>query len=175
MRLLSFICVGFFLASSIDGISQEKDTKFDISIRKVEEIHMVYYDFTGPYDKSFTDFGQLMAFVQKENIEMGPFSLGIFYDDPAVVDKTKLRSKIGIAVTSNAEFKSEKFNYKKIPAGKAITVRYKSMEDIMPAYTAISEYIASNNLKTENYSVELYYGNDPNSIDAEILFYIKDM
>lgn len=174
MRLLSFICVGFFLVAT-NGIGQENDSKFEITIRKVEKIQMVYYDFTGPYDKSFSEFGQLMTFVQKEKIQMGQFSLGIFYDDPAVVDKAKLRSKIGIAVASNPEFKSEKFNYKKIPAGKAVTVRYKSMEDIMPAYEAISDYIMKNNLKTEDYSVELYYGNDPNTIDAEILFYVKEM
>lgn len=173
MRLISFLCFGCFLAS-ISLYGQENKSKFEISVRTVDKIQMVYYDFTGPYDKSFSDFGQLMAFIQKNSIQLGQFSLGIYYDDPAVVSENKLRSKIGMAVLSDSEIKSSKYKYKEIPAGKAVTVRYKSMDDIMPAYSAISEYVANNNLLTENYSVELYYGQDPNTIDAEILFYIKE-
>ena len=48
------------------------------------------------------------------------------------------------------------------------------MTDIMPAYEKLGKYISENGIKTVPFSVEIYYGNDPNVIDAEILFPIAE-
>jgi effector-binding domain-containing protein len=173
MRIISILCFGY-LVSSFSLFGQEKKSTFEVSIRNVDKIQMVYYEFTGPYDQSFNEFGNLIAFIQQNNVQLEAFSLGIFLDDPEVVPGNELRSKIGHAIGSNPDFKSDTYKFKEIPAGKAVSVRYKSMEEIMPAYQAISKYIMDNNLKTEPYSVELYFGQDPNTLDAEILFYLKN-
>jgi effector-binding domain-containing protein len=134
---------------------------------------MVYYEFTGPYEQSFNEFGQLMSYIQQNNIPMGPYSLGIYYDDPATVSADKLRSEIGFAVSQKAE-PTGKYKFKTIPAGKAVATKYSSMAEIMPAYEKISKYIMDNGIKTAPYAIEIYYGSDPNVIDAEILFLITE-
>lgn len=152
---------------------QEKSKAFKPTIRDVEEIQMIYYTHIGPYMESFNDYGRLMAHIQSNNIAMGPYGLGIFYDDPELVPENKLRSEIGIMVT--APFKeTEMYKFKKIPAGKAVSVRYTSMQDIYPAYNALAKFIDEKKLKTEEYSIEIYYSSDPNIVDAEILMMIID-
>lgn len=159
-----------FLNHSI--MAQKTNESFDVQIKEIPAIQMVYYEFTGPYDQSFNDFGKLMGYMQQNKIEMGKHSLGVFYDDPESVSPDKLRSEIGFLVTKKTEG-NKIYKYKEIPAGKAITVKYTSMEEIMPAYKAISDYISKKKIETAPYSVELYYSNDPTVMDAEIVFYLK--
>lgn len=149
------------------------ENKFTVTVKDVQEINMVYYEFTGPYEQSFNNFGQLMAYIQQNNIPMGASSLGIYYDDPAIVSADKLRSEIGISVSKKVETTGD-YKFKTIAAGKAVSVKYYSMNEIMQAYEAISKYIMDNGLKTVPYSLELYYSADPNVIDAEILFLIAE-
>ncbi len=153
-------------------MAQQASKTFDINIKEMPAIQMLYYEFIGSYDQSFNDFGQLMGYMQQNKISMGKHSLGIFYDDPENVAPEKLKSEIGFMTTEKVKG-SQKYKYKEIPAGKAVTVKYSSMDEILPAYKAISEYIDNKQLTTAPYSVELYYSNDPNIVDAEIVFYIK--
>lgn len=152
-------------------IKTEKD--FKIEIRKIDEIHMVYYEFTGAYQDCFNDFPKLMEYMQKNQLPMGPYSLGLFYDDPENVPEEKLRSEAGFMVQRPVTV-GNGFKYKKLPARKAVTTRYKSMEEIMPAYAAISNYIIKNKISTEDFSMELYYSYDEKEVDAEIVFFLKD-
>ena len=134
---------------------------------------MVYYKFTGPYMNSFNDFGKLMEYINTNEIPMGPYALGVFYDDPAQVPEDQLKSEAGYMVQEEVEV-SDNFFYKKIPAGKAVSLKYHSMEEIMPAYEAIAKFMQEKEIKTVPYSIEIYYSPDPSVVDAEILFLIKD-
>ena len=167
-----FMCFIILIA-----LSQEKKTAcsshFKPEVRETEDIHIVYYEFTGPYKDSFNDFGMLMAYLKKNEIELGAYSLGVFYDDPAEVPAEKLRSEPAHAVTGPVEV-GDGFKYKKIPAGKAVSVKYTSMEEIMPAYEAIGKYIVENELKTVTYSIEIYYSYDENTMDVEILMMLAE-
>jgi DNA gyrase inhibitor GyrI len=167
-----FLMQYVFFISNVSG--QDKPEKFKVTVRDVDKIKMVYYEFTGPYDQSFSEFAQLISFAKENKLTMDKFSLGIFKDDPELTPADKLRSEIGLAITSKAKVDLAKYKYKELPAGKAVTVKYKGMDEIMPAYEAIAEYIKTNNIKTENYSVELYFGQDPDQMVSEILFYITD-
>lgn len=151
----------------------QKESKFKPSIKDVSEINMVYYSFTGPYDQSFNNFDDLMAYLQQNNMPIGAHSLGIFYDNPEQVAPNKLRSEIGFMVNEKVHV-SGNYKFKNIPGSKAVSCRYKNNEDLKPAYQAIEQYITANNLKTEPYSVEIYYSADPAVIDAEILMFIKE-
>lgn len=146
---------------------------FKVEIRELDDIHMVYYDFVGPYQECFNDFGKLMEYIQAEQIPMGPYSLGLYFDDPETVSADKLRSQPGFMVQEPIKV-SDVFKYKKIPSCKVVSTRYKSMDEIIPAYEAISKYIEENEIQTESFSMEIYYSYDPNVVDAEILFLIKD-
>ena len=173
MKTKIFITVLLAISSLVlTAQTKESMKNFEPTIREVEDIHMLYYSFTGPYMQTFNDFGQLMGHIQSNKLPMGPYSLGVYYDDPAVVPENELRSEAGFMVTSSVE-ETEQFKYKKISGGKAVSVKYKSMDDIYPAYEAISKYISDNNLETENFSIEIYYSSDPSVVDAEILWMIK--
>jgi DNA gyrase inhibitor GyrI len=153
--------------------NNDATNKFQVCIKDVPEMNIIYYSFTGPYDQSFNDFGNLMAYIQQNKIPMGAHALGIFYDDPSSVSADKLRSEAGFMITKKVEV-SGNYKFKTLPAGKAVSVRYKSMNDIMMAYQAIGKYIAEKGIKTEPYSFEIYYSSDPTVIDAEILMFIKN-
>jgi effector-binding domain-containing protein len=167
----------FVLSLTLMAMAQEEKSlchdKLEVSIRDVDEIHMVYYKFTGPYMNSFNDFGKLMEYLKTNEIPMGPHALGIFYDDPAQVPEDQLRSEAGFMIQGKAEI-ADGFYYRNIPATKAVTVKYKSIEDIMPAYEAIAKYLQEKEIKTVPYSIEIYYSTDPNVVDAEILFLIDE-
>lgn len=165
LSLLSITC--------LHAQNQTEMKKFEPQIRQVEEIHMVYYEFVGPYDQSFNDFGALMHHIQSNNLKMGPYSLGVFYDDPEVVPANELKSEIGFMTAGPVE-ESGKYKSKTIASGKAVSVRYTSMDDIYPAYEAISNFIKENSLTTVPYSVEIYYSANPSVIDAEILMFINE-
>ncbi len=139
-----------------------------VEVKDIPEIQMVYYEFKGPYMQSFSKFTALMDFIKNNNIPLGEHALGIFYDDPMAVPEDQLKSEAGFMVKSIVEPK-EGFLYRKIPACKAVAIRYKSYDEIMPAYQAISKYISEKNLKTAPYSIEVYYSSDPSVVDAEIL------
>lgn len=158
------------------AMAQEKSSneeKFKVQVRDVDEIHMVYYKFTGPYMNSFNDFGKLMEYLKTNEIPMGPHVLGVFYDDPAQIPEDKLRSEAGFMVQEEVEV-GDGFFYKKIPTGKAVTAKYHSMEEITPAYEAVGKYIVDNEIKTVPYSIEIYYSTNPNVMDGEILFLIEE-
>lgn len=150
----------------------ETSKTFEIEIKELPEMHLVYYEFTGAYPAAMEKFEDLMKYLMANSIALGPHSMGIFYDDPAVVPENELRSEIGFLVNGPVEV-SDGYKYKKIEACKAVCTKYTSMEEIMAAYGEISGYIVENKLDTAPYSMELYYGNDPNVIDAEIAFTIK--
>ncbi len=158
-------------------MEQENNVKttsdFKIEIRELNEIHMVYYEFKGPYQDSYNEFGKFMEYVQKKGLPMGQYPLSIFYDDPEKVPAEELRSEPGHMVLGPVEV-SDGYKYKKIPASKGVSVRYRSMDEIMPAYKAIAEYLEKNNINAEEFSLEIYYSYDANIIDAEILFLIND-
>lgn len=163
-----------FLALTLTSMAQEKNmTDFKVEIKDVEDIHMVYYEYTGPYQKSFNDFGNLMAYLGKNNIPLGAYSLGIFYDDPATVPENELRSEAGYSVQKAVNV-TEGYKFKTIPASKALSVRYNSVEEIMLAYGALSEYIAEHKIKTKPFSLEIYHSYEKNYLDAEILFLVEE-
>lgn len=142
-----------------------------VEVKDMPEIKMIYYEFTGPYMQSFSKFANLMDYIKENNIPLGEHALAIFYDDPSTVAAEKLRSEAGFMVKAPIEPKAG-YLYKKIPAGKAVSAHYKSYDEIMPAYEAISKYIADNNFNTAPYSIEIYYSSDPTVVDAEILMMI---
>jgi len=167
LTLTALICLG-----TLNAQTQEKKNTMEPTIRDVNEMHLMYYEFTGPYEECFTDFGKLMQYIQTNSVAMGPYSIGVYYDDPEVVPVNELRSEVGY-LTNKVEKGNKVYKTKTLPAGKAVSLKYNSMDDIYPAYGALAAYIAENNLETESYSVEVYYSNDPSVIDAEILMYLK--
>lgn len=144
-----------------------------VEVKNLPEMNVVYYEHTGAYDQSFNNFSQLMEYIQKKQLPTGASSIGIFKDDPKQVSAEDLRSEIGFLLTKEVSVEAP-YKFKKLKACKAVSAKYTNMEQIMVAYQAIAEYIAKNNLKTGEFSIELYYGNDETTVDAEIFIPIID-
>lgn len=146
---------------------------FDIELKEINDLHLIYYEYRGPYESAFNEFGRFMGYIQSNNIPLGPHSLGIFYDDPLRVPAEELRSEVGYLVQEKVQC-SGPYKYKKIEGGKAVAVKYTTMEDIMPAYEALGKYIAEKNIKTVEYSIEMYYSHDESTVDAEIIMFLDE-
>ncbi len=154
-------------------LSARSQENVKVEIKEMSEMQIVYYENTGPYDQAFNDFPTLMSYLQSNKIPLGAHSLGIFFDDPQQVPENKLRSEIGFLVTDKVKTKPP-FKYKKLDACKAVSAKYTSMDEIMTAYQAISNYIMEHKLKTAPYSIEIYYSYEEGSVDAEIFMPIVE-
>lgn len=154
------------------GFGMEK-VKFPVSVKDVEGFHFVYYEFTGPYQKSFEQFGSFMAYLKKNNIKTGPYSVGIYLDNPQKTAPEKCRSEIGFMVQGPVKT-AGLYKYKKVDGFKAISTFYRSMMDIQGAWDALVKYLATNNLIMVGPAYEFYETHkDPSVISAECLFPIK--
>lgn len=171
---IAFLIIATFLTQLIMAQETKVKTKedFKVEIRELDDIHMVYYEYKGSYHKAFDDFGKLMEYIQKEQLPVGAHALAVYYDDPNIVAEEKLRSEPGYMVQGPVEV-SDGFKYKKISGAKAVCSHYNSMEEIVLAYEAIGEYIAKENLQTQEFALEIYYNLEPETYDGEILFLIK--
>jgi effector-binding domain-containing protein len=163
-KILTTLSLTLIILSTMNAQTQPQ---VEVKVKKMDEIHLVCYAFTGPYQQSFNDFPKLMGYIQSKKLPMGPYSLGIYYDDPQQVPADQLKSEVGFMVTKKADVETP-YKYKKLEGVKAVTAKYTSMEGIMPAYQAIAAYVAENKLKTAPYSVEIYYSYDETNVDAEI-------
>ena len=168
---VTLMCMGIVWninAQNHEMIKKPQPIECKVEIKDMNEVQMVYYEYTGPYMKSFDDFERLMGYLQNQKVQLGPHALGIFYDDPGEVPENELRSEAGHMVLR--QIKTEKpYMYKKLEACKAVSVKYYSMEEIMPAYEAIAKFVEENKLTLKGFSIEIYYSNDPEKIDTEIL------
>ena len=167
------LLIGFVTMASLMTFAQSGNKEFPVEEKDIETFNFLYYEFTGPYDKSFGDFTAMMGFINEKGVEIAGFALGIFYDNPEEVAPEKCRSEIGIMVKS-CEGDFGPYKCKTVEGGKAVVTNYKSMEDIMGAYTAVSKYIMEKGLQTEPYSMEFYKSSDPNVVDADIVFMLKE-
>jgi AraC family transcriptional regulator len=174
-----FIFVLMLSALMLHSMAQEKSSctgkaknNFEVTVKNTDAIHMVYYEFTGPYKDSFNDFGKLMEYMQTNNISMGSNALGVFYDDPEMLPEDELRSEAGYMVTGKVDV-SDGYKYKKIDGKKVLSVWYNNMDEIMPAYAALGKYAEENHVQLEGYSIEIYYGMDPENMKTEILMPVK--
>ena len=173
-HLFLIICamIALNLSAQDGGQSRDKQKAFEVKVKEVDGFHMVYYEFKGPYDQAFGEFMALMEYLANNNIEMGPNALGIFYDDPEETAAEELKSDVGFMVKGPAP-SGERFKYKKVDGFKAVSVKYYSMADIQKAYEVLGKYIVESDLVPTGPAYEIYYSNDPNVVDTEILMPVE--
>ncbi|MEN8155257.1 MAG: GyrI-like domain-containing protein [Acidobacteriota bacterium] len=171
-KLMLFLIVLAIAAGfSLNG---ETGEKFPVTKKKVEGFHFVYYEFTGPYQKAFEQFGLFMAYLKQNKIETGPYSVGIYLDNPQMTAPDKLRSEIGFMVKN--EVKPDGiYKYKKVDDFTAISTRYQSMKDIQGAWDALGKYLMKNSMIPAGPGYEFYKTDkDPSKISAECFFPVME-
>ena len=170
-RFFLLIMILFAISFTIQGETSEK---FPVTKKNVDGFHFVYYEFTGPYQKAFEQFGAFMAYLKMSGIETGPYSVGIYLDNPQMTPPEKLGSELGFMVKKEVKT-SGIYKYKKVDGFKAISTRYGSMNDIQGAWDALGKYLMENGLIPAGPGYEFYKtGKDPSVISAECFFPVME-
>lgn len=128
----------------------------DIHENRVGPYTYVYQNHIGPYDK----VGPLMDEVYKKLLDSGIETykgIGVYYDDPSVIDEDKLRSDVGRILEEREIFNLEdikkKFNVRKLDKKSYVVAQHpyrnqiSIMLGIMKVYPGLTKYFEKNNLK----------------------------
>ncbi len=146
---------------------------------KLEEMKIVYAVHTGDYSESGKVMNKLYySLLESEKIETFR-GIGIYFDDPENVEKSKLRAVLGCVIEPNDYSKVEDLkgkNYKiaEIPENESHIVRFPYVSKIsiiiglMKVYPVINEFQKENNIPpspiTELYSIK----------EGEIVYSLND-
>ncbi|NPT38340.1 GyrI-like domain-containing protein [Paraburkholderia xenovorans] len=75
----------------------EHMTMREVVIRHVEPIELLSVDHVGPYPQIGKAFDALFGWLAKHNLLAAQMRvIGVYYDDPSVVEESALRSKAGV-------------------------------------------------------------------------------
>ncbi len=127
---------------------------------------MIYEDLVGDYSQSMVIFEQMHKSLQQDfNIESTK-GVGIYYDDPQKVEKSKLRSEIGYIINPDDTLKLagliHTYQIKTIPEGVYIATEFpfkgslSIMIGIMKVYPAFNKYLKENEIEEDTPILEIY-------------------
>jgi len=98
--------------------AQEKEAKMspvEVKIKTTPPMRIVYLEHKGSYSELEPVFTKVMGYAMEKNLELvGPMA-GIYYDDPAQVAASELRSEIGVQIKGEPEL-DPPFRIKEIPS-----------------------------------------------------------
>lgn len=132
-------------------------SKVTVTEREIGPYTFTYEEFVGDYAKTGPVFKEIHETLLENGVDTTN-GLGIYYDDPQVVLKDDLNSKVGSIVTEEQAFQIDGrgLRYKIMTVDKfdAITVEF-PLKNIMSiiigvqkAYPALSEYMEENGYKS---------------------------
>jgi len=139
----------------------------DVIITKQGGETVIYKDVTGDYSQTPDVTNEVYeALLNDYKIETTK-GVGIFYDNPQKVEKSKLRSRIGCILDSDVDSLtlakiSEKYNVMVLPKAKYIATDFpmkgglSMLVGIIKAYPALNKYIEDNNIKEDGPVTEIY-------------------
>ena len=128
-----------------------------VTEREVGPYTFTYEEFVGDYAKTGPVFKEINKTLRKNGIETTK-GLGIYYDDPQVILKDELKSKVGAIVTEEQAFQIDdrglKYKIMTVDKFDAIVVEFPLKNAISiaigvnKAYPALSEYMEENGYKS---------------------------
>ncbi len=140
---------------------------FNIIKFNVEELgpfDVVFEDYIGDYKETGPVMDKIYYDLIEDEIETTK-GFGLYYDDPAKVDASELRSKIGVILEpehkDKIEFIKTKYNYNVLDVEKYVVTSfpyYNKMSiimGIMKVYPKLAEYVSENDLQM-NAVMEIY-------------------
>ncbi|MFW5687527.1 MAG: GyrI-like domain-containing protein [Bacteroidota bacterium] len=162
--ILIVLVIGAVLLAVYAWMGGFKKIKFTVQDAGGETV--VYESHTGDYKR----VGKVMdkmyyALLNEENVECYR-GFGIYYDNPQVVEKDKLRADVGNILEDPApeilERLAGKYNIKTLERQKFLVAEfpYKNqfsiVMGIMRVYPALNRYVRDNQLNEEGYVMEIY-------------------
>ncbi len=138
--------------------------RFDIHEKGGEVL--VYENYTGDYKNSGAVMDRIYYSLLEEHQLETYKGFGIYYDDPAKVEKSKLRSEVGCILENPDEQTlqelSAKYNIRIFPKQQYLTCEFPYLGKlsifmgIMRVYPAMKKYIKANNITEEGFIMEIY-------------------
>lgn len=135
-------------------------------IKPFEEVQIAYVPYVGPYNQAYRETSKVEEAIKKAtNVDLSKSPcVGIYYDDPRKVEKTKCRAIEGKILPKDFERKPiDGINYASIPyIEKSIQVQHplknflSIFAGIFKAYPAIHKCETDNNLKVSMAMFEIY-------------------
>lgn len=173
MKRSTVFFTAFTLAFSLLVMGGTGET-FPVTKKKVAGFTLLYYEFTGSYQKAFGPFDELLAFVKESKIETGEYYVGIYLDNPQMTPAEKLRSEIGVMVNGKVA-DTGKYKMKKVEGFTAVSTWYHSMDEIAGAWNALGKHLMTRGLIPAGPGYEFYRTDkEPSDMSAECFFPISE-
>jgi len=164
--------VSFLLLILIISMYCGAFVKIEIKEEKVGGETIVYEEMVGDYKNS----GKVMDKIYYDLLESYSIEtykgVGIYYDNPQVVEKDKLRSEIGVVIEekdlNNLEEVRKEYRVKQIEEKNYVVSKfpYKGqlsiMFGIMRVYPRINKYLDKHNISQDGFVMEIY--DTPNKV-----------
>lgn len=140
-------------------------SKINFQVKEEGGETLIYQKIIGPYNQSGAVINKIRYNLKNENVETFK-SFGIYYDNPRIVDKSKLQSEAGCilesADTGKVFWLKAKFDIKVCPVRKYITTEfpYKGkmsiMMSVLKVYPAMIKYVQDNGYSEKGPIMEIY-------------------
>jgi AraC family transcriptional regulator len=141
------------------GTKTDKKT-YEILTKTSEEMTMLYFEHTGPYDQIGATLNQLAEYAAKRGIAGN--MVGIYLDDPEAVRAESLRSEIGIIVPYGF-MPDSGYGIQEIPARKVVYAILKGpYAEIAKEYPYIVGWMKEKGYKMNAPMTEIYLEAGPN-------------
>ena len=161
--LAVFICFIFVLVGVY--FYYGGNTKVEFHVKEVGGEKLVYREIKGDYGQTANVIRKLKYDLEQENIKtLNGF--GIYYDNPQVVEKSKLHSDAGCILqmcdTSKVFWLRSKFNIKTSPKTNYITTAFPFKGQmsitmgILKVYPAMMKYLKDNGYSERGPIMEIY-------------------
>lgn len=140
------------------GKSEKKP--YEILTKTTEEMTLLYFEHTGPYDQIGTTLNQLADYATKKGIDGN--MVGIWLDNPEAVIPESLKSEIGVVVPYGY-MPDSGYGIQEIPARKVVYAILKGpYPEITKEYPYIREWIKDKGYKLSAPVTEIYLEAGPN-------------
>jgi len=142
-------------------------SSYDVEEKEMGPYTVAYQEHTGPYTQVGSTMDRVYQALLSEGIT-NQLGFGLYLDNPAIVDKSKLRSEVGSIISGDDIQKlsttTENYMVKTFPQAKSVVAEfpYKNMLSYMMApmkmYSVLEDYMLENNIEwTENMpAIEIY-------------------
>jgi effector-binding domain-containing protein len=161
------LMVGTFLVVPTGCGRKTEKKPYEILTKTSDEITMLYFEHTGPYDQIGATLNQLADYAAKKGIESN--MVGIWLDNPEAVRPESLKSEIGIVIPYGF-MPDSGYGIEEIPARKVVYAILKGpYTEITKEYPYIMEWIKEKGYKLSDHVMEIYLEAGPNVPPAQLV------
>jgi effector-binding domain-containing protein len=150
------------------GCGRKTEKKpYEILTKTSEEMTLLYFEHTGPYDQIGATLNQLSEYAAKKGIDGN--MVGIWLDNPEAVIPESLKSEIGIVVPYGF-MPDSGYGIQEIPARKVVYAIIKGpYTGITQEYPYIMEWMEKKGYKLSGHVTEIYLEAGPNVPPAQLV------